>query len=182
MTRFLLPLAAFVLLAIVLGVGIKQSKTKGIVVSPLIGRAAPDFSLPNLLDPETKFDSRSMKGRWYALNVWGTWCVECRAEHEVLVAAARAGRLPIVGLNWKDEDAAAREWLRQLGNPYAAVATDQVGRTAIDWGVYGAPETFLIGPDGKVLYKHIAPMTFDVWNKEFLPRIQAAQGGQGGQS
>lgn len=170
MTRFLLPLAAFVLLAIVLGVGIKQSKTKGIVVSPLIGRAAPDFSLPNLLDPETKFDSRSMKGRWYALNVWGTWCVECRAEHEVLVAAARAGRLPIVGLNWKDEDAEARSWLAQLGNPYEAVPVDADGRVAIDYGVYGAPETFLIDPHGVIVHKQIGPLTNEIWERDFVKR------------
>jgi len=83
----------------------------------------------------------------------------------------------MIGLNWKDDNAAAQEWLRALGNPYAAVAEDAEGRVAIDWGVYGAPETFLIGPDGTVLFKHIAPMTMEVWTQEFLPRIQAAQAG-----
>ena len=85
--------------------------------------------------------------------------------------------MPLIGLNWKDDDTAALEWLQRLGNPYAVVASDPEGRVAIDWGVYGAPETFLIGPDGKVLFKHIAPMTPDVWTREFLPRIQAANAG-----
>ena len=90
--------------------------------------------------------------------------------------------MPLVGLNWKDDNAAAQQWLRQLGNPYAVVAEDRDGRVAIDWGVYGAPETFLIGADGTVLYKHIAPMTMEAWIKEFLPRIEAARGPAGTQS
>jgi len=90
--------------------------------------------------------------------------------------------VPIVGLNWKDDNALAQRWLAQLGNPYNVVAEDREGRTAIDWGVYGAPETFLIGPDGIVLYKHIAPMTMEVWNKEFLPRIEAARAAAGSRS
>ena len=97
----------------------------------------------------------------------------------MLLAIAKQNVVPLIGLNWKADNAAAQAWLKDLGNPYAAVAEDQVGRTAIDWGVYGAPETFLIGPDGVVLYKHIAPMTLEVWAQEFLPRIEAARGGAG---
>ncbi len=174
MNRFLLPLAAFVLLAIVLAIGIRQSNTKGIVVSPLIGRAAPEFVLPNLLDATKRFDSRVMKGRWYALNVWGTWCIECRVEHEVLVAARQEAKLPIVGLNWKDEDTEARAWLAQLGNPYEAVPVDAEGRVAIDYGVYGAPETFLIDPRGVIVYKRIGPMTPEIWQREFVQRAAGA--------
>jgi cytochrome c biogenesis protein CcmG/thiol:disulfide interchange protein DsbE len=111
------------------------------------------------------------------LNVWGTWCGGCRQEHETLMEIARTGAVPLIGLDWKDDRAAAQQWLSTLGNPYAVVASDAEGRVAIDWGVYGAPETFLIGPDGKVLFKHIAPMTMEVWTKEFLPRIQAANAG-----
>jgi cytochrome c biogenesis protein CcmG/thiol:disulfide interchange protein DsbE len=116
------------------------------------------------------------------LNVWGTWCGGCRQEHDTLLAIAAQRAVPIVGLNWKDDNALAQQWLTQLGNPYAVVAEDREGRTAIDWGVYGAPETFLIGPDGVVLYKHIAPMTMEVWNKEFLPRIEAARAAAGSKS
>ncbi len=84
--------------------------------------------------------------------------------------------MPIYGLNWKDDLAQARLWLERLGDPYVATAVDEDGRVAIDWGVYGAPETFLIGPDGTVLYKHIAPLDFETWQREFLPRIAAARG------
>ncbi|MGE0581733.1 MAG: DsbE family thiol:disulfide interchange protein [Steroidobacteraceae bacterium] len=177
MTRYLLPLAAFVLLAIVLGLGVRHADKKGVVVSPLIGRAAPGFTLPDLLDPGAKFDSRSMAGRWYALNVWGTWCVECRAEHEVLVAARKAGGLPIVGLNWRDEDMEARRWLAQLGNPYEAVPVDTEGRVAIDYGVYGAPETFLIDPRGVIVHKQIGPLTMEAWQRDFLRRAAGQKQG-----
>lgn len=170
MNRFLLPLVAFGLLAILLGIGIRQSKTKGVVASPLIGRAAPQFVLPDLLDPAVKFDSRSMQGRWYALNVWGTWCVECRAEHDTLVAARAAGKLAIVGLNWKDDEGEARGWLAQLGNPYEAVPVDAEGRVAIDYGVYGAPETFLIDPRGVIVHKQIGPLTQEIWERDFVRR------------
>ena len=100
----------------------------------------------------------------------------------MLVAIAKQNVVPLIGLNWKDDNAAAQQWLRELGNPYAAVAADSEGRTAIDWGVYGAPETFLIGPDGIVIYKHIAPMTLDTWTKEFLPRIESAKAATGAKS
>ncbi|MDH4023413.1 MAG: DsbE family thiol:disulfide interchange protein, partial [Gammaproteobacteria bacterium] len=93
-----------------------------------------------------------------------------------LLKLARDSGIPIFGINWKDDPQLAREWLKVLGNPYAAVGVDADGRVAIDWGVYGAPETFLIGPDGTVLYKHIAPMTLGVWREKFLPRIAAAAG------
>ena len=100
----------------------------------------------------------------------------------MLLQIARSTSVPIIGLDWKDDATEAQRWLAELGNPYAAVAFDSEGRVAIDWGVYGAPETFLIGADGKVLYKHIAPMTLEVWAKEFEPRIQAATAAPGGAS
>ena len=98
----------------------------------------------------------------------------------MLLEIARQNVVPLIGLDWKDDNAAAQQWLRELGNPYAAVAADAEGRVAIDWGVYGAPETFLIGPDGTVLYKHIAPLTMDAWTREFLPRIAAVSAAQRG--
>jgi cytochrome c biogenesis protein CcmG/thiol:disulfide interchange protein DsbE len=152
------------------------------VPSPLIGKPAPQFTLPSLQDASYPVDSKELLGQPWVLNVWGTWCGGCRQEHDTLLAIAAQRVVPVVGLNWKDDDQLARQWLVQLGNPYSVVAVDREGRTAIDWGVYGAPETFLIGPDGTVLYKHIAPMTMDVWNREFLPRIQAAQANAGSQS
>ena len=177
MSKFLVPLALFVALGLFLAVGLFRDPSY--VPSPLIGKPAPEFTLPSLQDATYPVSSRELIGQPWVLNVWGTWCGGCREEHDTLLAIARQKAVPIVGLNWKDDNAAAQQWLQQLGNPYAVVAEDREGRTAIDWGVYGAPETFLIGPDGVVLYKHIAPMTMEVWNTEFMPRIAAARSAAG---
>jgi len=175
MLKFGIPLALAALLGVFLLVGLQRDPSY--VPSPLIGKQAPELTLPSLQDPNYPVASKELAGKTWVLNVWGTWCGGCREEHETLVAIARTGAVPLIGLDWKDDSAAAQEWLRRLGNPYAVVASDVEGRVAINWGVYGAPETFLIGPDGKVLFKHIAPMTLEVWTKEFLPRIQAANAG-----
>ncbi len=175
MFKFVIPLVVFALLGLFLFVGLQRNPAY--VPSPLIGKPAPAFALPSLQDAAYAVDSRELLGRPWVLNVWGTWCGGCREEHSTLLEIARSRAVPLVGLNWKDDNAAAQEWLRTLGNPYAVVAEDADGRVAIDWGVYGAPETFLIGPDGNVLFKHIAPMTMEIWNTEFLPRIQAAKAG-----
>ena len=177
MLKFLVPLALFVVLGVVLAVGLHRDPS--FVPSPLIGKAAPAFKLPSLQDPAYPVDSSELRGRPYVLNVWATWCVACREEHETLLEIARLKQIPIIGLNWKDDPAAARRWLEELGNPYAAVAQDVEGRVAIDWGVYGAPETFLVGADGLIKYKHITPMTMEVWNKEFIARVEGARTGAG---
>jgi cytochrome c biogenesis protein CcmG/thiol:disulfide interchange protein DsbE len=171
MNRFVLPLGAFALLAIVLGVGIKHSPDKGTIPSPLIGKQAPQFTLPVLTDPSQTLRSSDLKGRWYVFNVWGTWCGGCRQEHSVLLQIRKTGLVPVIGLDWRDEDAQAMEWINQLGNPYEVVAVDREGRTAIDWGVYGAPETFLVNPEGIVVYKYIGPLTLEAWQVEFVPRL-----------
>ncbi len=170
--RFLLPVTFFAALLGVFGRGLYNDPT--LVPSPLVGKAAPEFSLPRLDDSTQTLSRKDLLGKTSLVNVWGTWCSGCRQEHETLLALASDSGLPIFGINWKDDPQLAREWLTTLGNPYAAVGVDEDGRTAINWGVYGAPETFLIGPDGTVLYKHIAPMTLEVWKKEFLPRIATA--------
>jgi cytochrome c biogenesis protein CcmG, thiol:disulfide interchange protein DsbE len=173
LNRFALPMAVFAALVVVLAIGIRHSPQKGIIASPLIGKPAPAFSLPSLTDPAQAVASADLKGRWYLLNVWGTWCFECRAEHQMLLEARDAHALPLIGLDWKDDDALARDWLTQLGNPYAAVALDHSGSTAVDYGVYGAPETFLINAQGIIVYKYVGPLTRDVWTKEILPRLPA---------
>jgi cytochrome c biogenesis protein CcmG/thiol:disulfide interchange protein DsbE len=178
--RFLLPVGVFAALVAVFALGLGKDPTY--VPSPLVGRAAPAFDLPELAGDGRRVTAADLRGRPVLLNVWATWCSGCRAEHETLLAIARDGGVPIIGLNWKDDPALARRWLDELGNPYALVAVDAVGDVAIDWGVYGAPETFLVGPDGTVLSKHIAPLTPAVWETEFLPRIRAlaAPAGTGG--
>ncbi|HZC87463.1 MAG TPA: DsbE family thiol:disulfide interchange protein [Steroidobacteraceae bacterium] len=178
MNRFLLPLGLFVLLAVVLAIGIRHSPEKSIIASPLIGKPAPAFALPSLADPAHEVRSADLKGHWYLFNVWGTWCGECRAEHEMLLQVHQAGVVPIIGLDWKDDDTQAVAWLTQLGNPYQSVATDHSGRMAIDWGVYGAPETFLVSPEGVVVYKHVGALTPDTWTREILPRVSGLPAGK----
>jgi cytochrome c biogenesis protein CcmG, thiol:disulfide interchange protein DsbE len=169
--RFLLPMAVFVPLVVILAIGIRHAPEKDIIASPLIGKPAPDFSLPELADPSRTVHAAELKGRWYLFNVWGTWCGGCRAEHDTLLEIRRAGVLPLIGLDWKDDDLQARAWLQQLGNPYELVAVDRAGRTAIDYGVYGAPETFLVNPQGIVVYKIVGALTHEVWTNEILPRV-----------
>jgi cytochrome c biogenesis protein CcmG/thiol:disulfide interchange protein DsbE len=110
------------------------------------------------------------------VNVWATWCPGCRQEHPFLLELADEGNVPIFGLNWRDNRPGALEWLSALGDPYVETAFDEDGRVGIDWGVYGAPETFLINKDGVVIHKHIAPLTREIWEQEFVPLI-AEQGG-----
>ena len=172
MNRFVVPVIVFVLLAGVLYIGVVRSPDKSTMVSALLGKPAPKFELPVLGgDAVAKFASAQLAGRPWVLNVWATWCAACRDEHPVLLEVAKQGRLPIVGLDWRDEDEAAKRWLEQLGNPYSVVLVDREGRTAIDFGVYGAPETFFIDGDGRVQYRHVGAMTPEVWEREFVGRL-----------
>jgi len=171
MNRFILPLGGFALLVLVLFLGVKTSPERSTLQSVLIGKPAPEFTLPDLMNPGRQLSSKDWAGNAYVLNVWGTWCPGCRQEHETLLRIAQLGQAPLIGINWKDEDSLAHEWLAQLGNPYAAIVSDHSGRTAIDWGVYGAPETFLVDSQGLVQYRHVGPMTMEVWEKQFVPRI-----------
>ena len=173
--RYVLPAVAFAILVGFFWVGLRLDP--GEVPSPLIGKPAPTFELPELSDASRTVSNETLRGRPALLNVWATWCAGCRAEHDMLLAIAAQGDVPIYGLNYRDERDAALEWLDSLGNPYTAVAYDPDGTVSIDWGVYGAPETFLIDPNGIVVYKHIAPLTMNDWRDEFLPRIREMQGG-----
>ena len=175
MWKFLLPVGAFIVLVVFFALGLNPKRDIRELPSPLIGKTAPVFSLPDVFDPARSVGNAGLAGKVYVLNVWATWCVACREEHETLLALSKQNVVPILGLDWKDERDKAQAWLSQLGNPYSAVAFDDKGGVAIDWGVYGAPETYLVDRKGRVLYKHIAPMTFDVWQKQFLPRIAQAQ-------
>jgi cytochrome c biogenesis protein CcmG/thiol:disulfide interchange protein DsbE len=177
MWKFLLPFAAFVALVVLFAFGLKPGRDIHALPSPLIGKPAPAFTLTDVLDPSRTVSNATLKGQVYVLNVWGTWCVACREEQQALLAISQQHAVPIIGLDYMDEREKAKQWLEQLGNPYTAVAFDVEGRTAIDWGVYGAPETFLVDGQGRVVYKFITPMTLDIWEREFLPRIAAARRG-----
>ena len=172
MNRFLLPLGGFALLLVVLIVGLRHASEKGVIVSPLLGKPVPSFVLPGLLDAASPLDSKELRGHWSLVNVWGTWCPECRAEHATLLQIQQQGRVPIIGIDWKDDDEEAKSWLAALGNPYQHIGADREGRVAIDWGVYAAPESFLVNPAGTVVYKQIGAMTPQVWEREILPRLQ----------
>ena len=171
MSRFLVPGLVFLTLAGVLYVGVMRSPNKSTMQSALLGKPAPAFDLPVLGDDTARVNSAQLAGRPWVLNVWATWCVECRHEHDMLLAIARQGAVPLVGLDWKDEDGAAKKWLADLGNPYSVVAVDRDGRIAIEFGVYGAPETFFIDERGIVQYRHVGAMTAEVWEREFLSRL-----------
>jgi cytochrome c biogenesis protein CcmG, thiol:disulfide interchange protein DsbE len=177
MWKFLLPFAAFVALVVLFAFGLNPSRDIHALPSPLIGKAAPIFALTDVLDPSRVVSNSTLKGQVYVLNVWATWCVACREEQEALLAIAAAHEVPILGLDWKDDREKSLQWLQQLGNPYQAVAYDADGRAAIDWGVYGAPETYLVDANGRIVFKFISPITEAVWQQEFLPRIAAARRG-----
>jgi len=171
--RYLVPLAIFFILVAFLYRGLSLDPKR--VPSPLVGKPMPEFSLPRLQDPAATLSDSDLKGKVSVLNIWATWCVSCRAEHEVLLQLANTGLVDIYGLNYKDERAKAQQWLRQLGDPYLANAFDADGRTGIDWGVYGAPETFIMDKQGMIRHKHIGPLTVDALNSTILPLIAELQ-------
>ncbi len=179
MRRFLWPLVAFALLVVVLAIGLKHAPEKGVIKSPLIGKNAPQYELPDLKDPARTLRSEELQGGWHVVNVWGTWCGECRVEHSQLLAISREGRVPIIGIDWKDDDAQANAWLASLGDPYARVGADRDGRVSINWGVYGAPESFLVNPAGIVVAKHIGAMTPEKWQQWSSEYVRSAAAGAG---
>ncbi len=169
MLKYLLPLGLFAALLILLGIGLTLNPRE--VPSPLVGRPAPTFTLPRLDDPETPFDSAErLRGRVSLFNVWASWCVACRQEHPFLMQLARQG-VTIYGLDYKDTREAGLQWIERLGNPYRAVAFDTDGKVAIDWGVYGVPETFVIDKQGVIRYKHIGPITPKDWEEKLGPLV-----------
>ncbi len=172
--KYVIPLLVFAAISAFLFVGLDKDPT--IVPSPLIDKPAPEFSLPVLGSEGGSFSTADMKGKVWLLNIWATWCVGCRVEHPVLVDLARRNLVEIVGLNYKDQDQLAIQWLTELGDPYIATAVDHEGRTGIDWGFYGAPETFVIDKSGIVRYKHIGPVAPADLQNTILPLVAELQG------
>lgn len=173
--RYLVPLALFLAIAGVLAIGLTLDSER--VPSPLIGKPIPAFALPAVDPPERTVKPSDFRGTTWLLNVWATWCVSCRAEHEVLMEAARRHDLTIVGLDYKDEREAAIEWLHERGNPYVVTAFDPEGRTGIDLGVYGVPETYVVDAGGVIRYKHIGPITLRELRERILPLIDELEAG-----
>lgn len=173
MSARLLPLLGFIALLTLLGAGIWASRSGGRdhVPSPLIAKPVPAFSLPMLYEPDRQVSNEDLTGRAYLLNVFGSWCVACRVEHPVLETHARALGVPLVGLNYKDERDDALRWLQRFGDPYDLVIVDLKGLVAIDFGVYGAPETFVVDAAGIIRHKHIGPLTPEALETTIRPML-----------
>ena len=172
-----LPLAIFAALAVLLAAGVWLSRKpdREALPSPLIDKPAPQFSLPVLHEPGRLVTLAELEGAPFVLNVWASWCAACREEHPVLTRFAESKRVRVVGYNWKDEHADALRWLEQFGNPFWMVLVDYDSRYALDWGIYGAPETFLVDADGIVRWKHVGPLSDDIIRDELLPQLAQAE-------
>lgn len=175
-----LPLAIFLALAGVFLVMLLAGRDTSTVPSALIGQSAPKTDLPPL-DPGlyAGLGTENLAGNVTLVNIWASWCAPCRQEHPLLMELAGDKRFVIAGFNYKDEPGNARKFLSELGNPYRIVGTDPSGRTAIDWGVYGVPETFLVDREGVIRLKHVGPLTPDAVRTVLMPAIEKALGGDG---
>lgn len=171
----ILPLAAFLALSAVFLMQLLSGRDAAMVPSALIGAQAPQTSLPPLEGLTLPgLEPADFQGKVSLVNVWGSWCGPCRQEHPLLMELAKDDRVRLVGLNYKDKPENARRFLGELGNPYEAIGVDRNGRAAIEWGVYGVPETFLVGPDGTIRYKHVGPFTPRSIQRELMPQIERA--------
>jgi cytochrome c biogenesis protein CcmG/thiol:disulfide interchange protein DsbE len=173
-----IPLFAFALLIVLLMVGLKISDRKELLPSPLINKPVPVFDLPVLGNPEQRLSNTSMLGEPYLVNFWASWCVTCRVEHPVVTALARSKKLTVLGMNFRDEREDAMAWLDKYGDPYDIILRDADGRISIDFGVYAAPESFLVDRDGIIVFKQTGALTPEIIQNEILPRVAAMQGGQ----
>lgn len=170
MSRFVIPLVLFVVLVVFLAIGLKRDPHR--VPSALIDKPAPDFALPELHQPTRIVSPKEMRGKVWLLNVWGSWCQGCREEHPYLNEIAKSGAVPIYGLSWKDKREDALAVLGELGDPYVLNMSDFDGRVAIDYGITGAPETYLIDKNGVIRYKEPGQLTPEIMRDKILPLVQ----------
>ncbi|CAM3629379.1 DsbE family thiol:disulfide interchange protein [Polynucleobacter brandtiae] len=167
--KFLIPFVLFVILVGFLAVGLNRDPQE--VPSPLIGKLAPAFEVPQLANSKNTFSPESMKGQVWILNVWASWCVACREEHPALVELGKLKLAPLIGLNYKDKRDDALAMLARQGDPYTLSAFDGNGRVGIDYGVYGVPETYIIDKAGIIRFKQIGPVTTQVLNQKIIPLL-----------
>jgi cytochrome c biogenesis protein CcmG/thiol:disulfide interchange protein DsbE len=171
----LLPLLVFLGLAGLFLSQLLSGRDTSEIPSALIGLPAPQTNLPPLEGVNLPgLDSKNFAGRVTLVNVFASWCAPCREEHPVLLGLSQDKRFTLAALNYKDQPENARRFLGDIGNPYQAIGVDPAGRAAIDWGVYGVPETFVVGKDGKIAYKHVGPLTPDSVRMLLLPQIEKA--------
>jgi len=170
MLKFIVPFIFFSILAAVLAFGLFRDPR--LVPSPLIGHSVPQFNLPSLKKPARHLTHTDLKGQILLLNVWATWCAGCYAEHGILMEIAKKAGIPLIGLNYKDNRQEALQWLTEHGDPYENIIYDPEGLLALDLGVYGAPETFVLDENGIISYKHIGPITIEHWKESLLPILK----------
>ncbi|MEQ8379784.1 DsbE family thiol:disulfide interchange protein [Parvibaculum sp.] len=172
-----LPVILFLLLAGLFYAAIYRGDDPSEVPSALIGRYVPEFELRPVegLDRPGLSDADFAKGKPVIVNVWASWCVPCRSEMPLLVELRRVAGVPFYGINYKDEPAAARRFLAELGNPFDRIGRDAQGRAAIDWGVYGVPETYVVDGNGRIAFKHVGPLTPEAIADDILPALRAAR-------
>ncbi len=173
MKRFLLPLVIFLVMVGFLFIGLNLDPRE--VPSPLVGKPAPQFSLPRLDNPEKVFSGKDMLGKVWLLNVWASWCGACKEEHPLLVSLAKTGFVPVVGMDYKDTRDEALQWLAQGGNPYMTTIMDVDGRVGINYGVYGVPETYVIDKKGIIAYKKTGPITMQSLREVIVPLVKKLQ-------
>lgn len=173
MFKYLLPLIVFSIMAVFLALGLQLNPRE--IPSPFIDKPAPQFSLPQLHDPQKQLTTAQMQGQVWLLNVWASWCFSCRQEHPLFNKLAQQTSAPIIGLNYKDAEQDAKLWLQKLGDPYRISIADLEGRAGLDWGVYGVPETFVMDKRNIVRYKHTGPLTTDDMQEIIMPLIAKLQ-------
>lgn len=173
MARFILPFVIFMIVAIFLFIGLGLNPRE--VPSPLVGKPAPAFSLPQLHEPEKQFSLQDMKGKVWLFNVWASWCTACEYEHPLFMELSRQNLVPIYGMDYKDKREDGMAWLQKHGNPYTLVVSDAEGRVGIDYGVYGVPETYVIDKQGVIQYKQIGGVTERDLTEKILPLVKELQ-------
>ena len=173
----LLPVAVFGALAVALYWGLWHNDDR--LPSALIGKSVPEFALPPIEGRQDGLSSADLQGRVSLVNVWASWCVPCRAENPLLVELASSGTVPIYGINYKDAPEEALDFLDELGDPFTRIGADRSGRVAIDWGVYGLPETFIVDAEGRIAYKHVGPFDRRALEEDILPMVRRLQAGGG---
>ena len=168
-----IPLLVFIVMAVFLGIGLTMNPRD--IPSPLIGKMVPEFSLPPVKGGTLGLASADLRGEVSIVNVFASWCVACREEHPILMGIKERGIVPLHGINYKDKPDDARAWLDEMGDPYTRIGADISGRVAIDWGVYGVPETFVIDRDGRIAYKQIGAVTPEILRDKIMPLVAKLQ-------
>jgi len=170
--RYAIPLIIFLVIVAFLASRLRGGYDPHRIPSALINKPAPEFQLPELRNPTQTFSPKQMRGKVWLLNVWGSWCVACREEHPFLIELSKSGRIPLYGLNWKDKREDALATLEELGDPYVLNVSDFDGRVAIDYGITGAPETYLIDQNGVIRYKEVGQLTPEIMQEKILPIVK----------